>query len=242
MDTNAAILLAMLVAIGVGATCWHFGRRSLLRELRGLESQIRELEKKLHEQERLFLEERNRTEDQHRREVHEIRVEHEKDVRQARERAFAEGREQGNAENTAKHIEELSTLRNDLGRKFEQDREQAVSDSREKVRAEYELQTKLFSVKVAPYVCITEAGSLFSRSFETQTGYQYQLLVNGIPAFTPHVVIEQREQRKEINEAVVDKLIGAAKELAEQAIHVYLGGSSQFAKLASPILRKLPVA
>jgi len=51
----------------------------------------------------------------------------------------------------AAHISELATQRSELLKKVEEERESAASDAMEKLRAEYELQSKLFTVKITPY-------------------------------------------------------------------------------------------
>ena len=54
---------------------------------------------------------------------------------------------------------------------------------------------------------------------------RYQLLVNGIPAFQPHVVIEQSEEIKEVDKATVESLLKLAHKAADTAAAAYLGGS-----------------
>ena len=73
-------------------------------------------------------------------------------------------------------------------------------------------------------------------------GYQYQLLINGIPAFQLHVIIERSETRKEINEENVKELLGIAKQIAEGSIDLYLGANGQLAKLALPVIKRLKKA
>lgn len=240
MDTSAIAMLAVLVVAAVGTAAWHLARRQVLVEAESCSARIRELEKEVHLRERAHLERCNKADEDHRSALDDLRRQFATELVAERASAYASGREQGLAEQRARHTEELTNLRLAMVGKHEQERDAAVNDARERLRAEYELQTKLFSVKIAPYVEIREIGSLLSKSQEASTGYQYQLLVNGIPAFSPHVVIEQKETRKEVNEEMVGKLVDVASRIAEQAIQVYLGGNSQFAKLASPILRRLP--
>ena len=64
--------------------------------------------------------------------------------------------------------------------------------------------------------------------------------MNGIPAFAPHVVAEQTEVKKEVNPEVERLLVQTAERAADAAITLYLGGSPQFAKLAEPIIKRLP--
>lgn len=190
---------------------------------------VRQLERQVHLREREFLAERNRME-----------ILHAEALKSARAAAFEEGRQLGATEKNAAHIKEISELRSALVSRFEADREAAVADARAKLRAEYEHQAKLFSVKISPYVSVREDKRLIGHQFETVAGYQYQLLVNGIPAFAPHVVAEHTEVRKAINPEVEKLLLQAAQRAADEAIKLYLGGSTQFARLAEPIIRRLP--
>ena len=75
---------------------------------------------------------------------------HAETLRSVRAEAFEEGRQLGATEKHAAHITEITELRSALVAKFEADREVAVAEARERLRAEYEHQTKLFSVKISP--------------------------------------------------------------------------------------------
>lgn len=202
------------------------------RQAKELAKQIeakRELEKKIHIQEREFLAERNR-----------IEIEKSEMFRTVQADAFEKGRQQGIVENNANHISELATKRSEFLKKIDEERESATLEAREKLRAEYELQLKLFTVKITPYVSITENKGLIRNKFETVAGYQYQLLVNGIPAFSPHLVQEHTEVKQSLNPEVEKALIKTAQRAADAAINMYLGGNGQFAKLATPIIKRLP--
>lgn len=218
---NATSLVAMLLA-----------RSALAKQERAYQRQIvdaREMEKQLHLRERDFLSERNQLE-----------LEHADALRAARAAAFEEGRRLGQTYGNASRVNELTEQRQTLLAKFETERAQAVAEARERLRAEYELQSKLFTVKISPYVSIQENRALIGHKYETVSGYQYQLLVNGIPAFSPHIVAEQTEKKKAINPEVERLLLPYAERAADAAIKLYLGGNSQFAKLAEPILKRLP--
>lgn len=231
MDPNLLItaLVSILCTALIGVVLW---RQAAVKQTRLIEEQranTQQLEKQLHLKERDFLAERNQLE-----------IAHTDSVRVARAAAFEDGRQLGLTEGNAIHINELSSQRLALVSKFEAEREKALTEAREKVRAEYELQTKLFSVKISPYVSVREEKGLLRNTYETTAGYQYQLLVNGIPAFAPHVVAEQIEVKKEVNPEVERLLVQTAERAADAAITLYLGGSPQFAKLAEPIIKRLP--
>jgi len=112
----------------------------------------------------------------------------------------------------------------------------AVSDARETQRAEMELQSKLFSVKVSPYLEISDSRAWMRSRHRSVSGYQYQLLVNGIPAFAPHVVQEGVETSDIVDE---ERLIQVAKDAAQLAVQLYAGGASQFVEIGAPIVRRL---
>lgn len=229
VGTIMIALVAILVTAFVAALLW---RRASAKQEQAYAQQIdttRELEKALHTKERDFLAERNR-----------IELANGEHVRAARTAALEEGRQLGLAESKTAHINELASQRSALVSKLEGDRERAVAEARDKLRSEYELQTKLFTVMIRPYVSITEGKGLIHHDFQTVVGYQYQLLVNGIPAFSPHVVAEQTETMKAINPEVERLLVQTAERAADAAISLYLGGSTQFAKLAEPIFKRLP--
>ena len=225
---GVAVVTAAFVSV-VAILLWN---RASDRQAKALARQLeasRELEKEIHIRERDFLAERNKLE-----------VEKSETIRAAQADSFEKGRQQGIVENHAVHIAELANQRSELLKKIEEERDRAASEAREKLRAEYELQSKLFTVKITPYVSITEDKGLIRNEFETVAGYQYQLLVNGIPAFSPHIVPEHTEVKRSLNPEVEKALIQTAQRAADSAIDMYLGGNGQFAKLAEPIIKRLP--
>jgi hypothetical protein len=135
--------------------------------------------------------------------------------------------------------EKLASQRIELLARLEQEREKAAESARDKLRAEYELQNKLFSVKISPYVQLSTDKGFFKDAFEAKIGYQYQLLVNGIPAFQPHVVLERHEKVDKFDEAVKDRLLGVAEKIAQAAIQTYLGVNVQFAPLGPEVIHHI---
>lgn len=233
MEVTAGLVLAAIaVAIIAALALWLAMRKALFdcrSEAKLFESKCHELEKELHRKERDFLAERNQLESNHFDRV-----------RAAREAAYAEGQENGRAQKDLEHLSEISRLQAEFANKLISEREVAANEAREKLRAEYELQNKLFSIQISPFVRVTDVKELFSTKHEAEAGYQYQLLVNGIPAFQPHVIIERTETRKEVNEENIRELAGAAKQFASSAISMYLGGTpGQFAKLAPAVIKRL---
>ncbi len=141
---GVAAATAALIAV-VAFLLWNRASDRQAKELAKQLEATRELEKEIHIRERDFLAERNRLE-----------LEKSETIRAAQADAFEKGRKQGIVENHAVHISELATQRSELLKRVEEERESAASEAREKLRAEYELQSKLFTVKITPYVSITE--------------------------------------------------------------------------------------
>lgn len=232
LSMSGLILLAVtfLVLGSVGA--WLL-IRSKLAHVQAVcaerEGDLREAQKSIHEKERAFLEERNR-----------IEILNADKLQEAKAAAYEQGRQFGKVEGNSQHLEEILALKADFSKKMALEVEVAVADARKRLTAEYELQTKLFTVQISPFVRISEDKGMFSSESEVETGYQYQLLVNGIPAFQPHSIVERSEVKKQVNEENVKELVAMAKDFASTAIDTYLGaGGGIFAKLAPAIVKKI---
>lgn len=225
------LLAVVFLSAGCGVT-WLVLRSRLEQMHRASmdrEAELRESQKSIHERERAFLEERNQNE-----------IRHADAVQKAKAEAHEQGRQLGRVEGESQHLEAIMALKSEFSARLTAEVDVAVTDARRRLTAEYELQTKLFTVQISPLVRITEDKGMFSSELIVETGYQYQLLVNGIPAFQPHVIIERTESRKQVNEENIRQLAGWAKDFAEAAIDMYLGaGGGKFAKLAPVILKKL---
>lgn len=198
-------------------------------EINELRSRLASLREELHEA-------------QSERQADRIRFEndHHEQVKLQRAKAFEEGRELGKAEQRKDHVEEITRIYQENVKKTAEEVEHAVADAKDRVRSEYELQSKMFSVQISPYVQITEDKGLISSSYVTEAGYQYQLLVNGIPSFQPHIIIERTETRKEVSQEKLNELVSTATEIAASAISTYLSsGAKAFAKIAPAVIRRL---
>lgn len=225
------ILVAVLTFIAVATAAALIYKRlasELQAKLKVSSEQANEAERQVHLKEMAYLAERNKTE-----------IAHVEALNQARSLSFEEGRKQDKAEHELETAMQLADQRNEFATRLQAEKEQAATEAREKQRAEYELQAKLFSVKISPYVqLLTDKGVIYD-TYEAKAGYQYQLLVNGIPAFQPHVVVERQEKVKEIDQAVKSTFLSLAKTCAEAAVTTYLGASPQFAKLAPEVVEQI---
>lgn len=224
----ATAMISAALALVFAYLFKRFASKQHEAEIRQRETRIQDLEKQLHLKERDFLDERNRLE-----------MAHLDDIKDAKKLAFEDGRQLGVTEGERDHLSKIMAMQAEFAAKLQEEREKAAFEAREQLRAEYELQSKLFSVQISPLVRIVEDKGLFSSEYKTEIGYQYQLLINGIPAFQPHVLIERSETRKEVNEERINELTKVAKQIAEGAIDMYLGANGQFAKLAMPIVKRL---
>jgi hypothetical protein len=226
---TAILLAASVIYNFIQAKATKDNARLSVDTLNESRARCSELEKRIQDAERGRLADRIRLED----EQHEL-------LKSDKAKAYEEGRELGRVEQRKEHIEELTRLHQEYARKVSDEVERVVAETRDKVRSEYELQSKMFSVQISPYVQITEDKGLIKSSYATEVGYQYQLLVNGIPVFQPHVITERSEIRKEVSPERVKELATHATELATKAIETYLsGGGRAFAKLAPAIVKQL---
>lgn len=168
-----------------------------------------------------------------------LEIDHASKLEQARAASFEEGKKRGIDESDLALKRTLAEQRESFSAQLHTEKAQAAREARDLERAEYELQAKLFSVKISPFVqLITDKGIVYD-DFESKVGYQYQLLVNGIPAFQPHVVIERHEKVKEFDQAVKQALLRVAEGCAKAAMATYLGANPQFAQIAPAVVETI---
>ncbi|MFO1385311.1 MAG: hypothetical protein U1F55_03865 [Chitinivorax sp.] len=225
------ILVAVLTFITTATAAVLIYKRlasELHTKLKVSSAQANEAERQVHLKEMEYLAERNKAE-----------IAHVETLNQARALAFEEGRRQGRAEHELETVMLLADQRNEFAIRLQAEKEQVAAEARDRQRAEYELQAKLFSVKISPYVQLLTDKGLIYDTYEAKAGYQYQLLVNGIPAFQPHIVVERHEKVQEIDQAIKNTFLSLAKTCAEAAVTTYLGASPQFAKLAPEVIEQI---
>ncbi|QNA90223.1 hypothetical protein G4G28_20070 [Massilia sp. Dwa41.01b] len=198
------------------------------RDIAKLDATVRDLEKAVHLTERTALDERNQLE-----------LRHHEALKQARSESFSEGHAAGLSDREKDYLVERIKLESAHKSEIVTERDKAAAEAREFARREFEMQTKLFSVSIRPYVRIVKDEGFFTNDYETQTGYQYQLLVNGIPAFQPHVVIESKEEAKSVNDDNIKYLIDKATVAARTAMEMYVGGVGPHAKLTDVLVDRV---
>jgi hypothetical protein len=186
-----------------------------------------------------------RNERAHREAIKQLEGEHAEALKRERGSAFEEGRKLGQTEGERERIREITTKESEFEERLRKECRRAADEARDQVRMQFEQQQKLFSVEVRPYFEISEVGTYFKTKYEKRVGYQYQLLVNGIPALQPHVITESKEVVEKTKDENIEKLanqaLQAAQQVAQGAIDTYLGGAGTFVKLGKAI-RRLPGA
>ncbi len=100
-------------------------------------------------------------------------------------------------------------------------------------------QSKLgLSVVLYPFVSTVAERSLFTRETKVEVGYKYQLLVQGLPCFEPHVVVVETAQHKEMNEETIELLKSKAVEFAQAAIEAKGGGAANIFSIAKAAVQR----
>ena len=132
------------------------------------------------------------------------------------------------------HLDALTAQKQELLVAREAELRNAIAETREVERAEFERLVNSFSVKVSPYAKVSKTGGRWRRQVQRESGYQYQLFVNGVPAFAPHIEITQSDHETEIDEESLLRLASQATEVAAQGF----GAVSQFVQIARPVLVK----
>lgn len=224
--------IAVLTGVAVGSaalativTGFSFLRKAgaAARRIAALEAEASEHQKQIHRLEAAHLKAKN-----------DLEIEHHSLAKRAREEHYSEGFQHGVASRQKDHLIEMTNLRSAHREELAQREAEAEKRGRAVAKLEHEAQVKAFGVEIRPYVKIEKDVGVIWDSHRSYTGYQYQLLVNGIPAFQPHVVIEHSEEIKEVDKQMVAELVKLAHKLADAAAKVYLGNASPSALTIGP--------
>ncbi len=190
------------------------------------EAQIRALEKQIHEVEKSGM-----------LKLNEAEQEATKRLKQERDRATEEGRILGHQEKEIENQQKILVLKSDLIEQARQDRSVAELDTEQRIRSEFERQSKLFSIQIRPYLRTVTDKGFIRDDYHHEIGYQFQLLVNGLPVFQPHAVVERKETVREIKQEKVDWLLAEARKLAKDAMGMYLGVDAAKIAVLGPDLK-----
>lgn len=189
-------------------------------------SKVRELEKSIHLLEAGNLEATNK-----------LQISHYDKEKEIREKAYEDGFEKGVASIRKDHQIELTNLHSQHRGELAVIEREAEIKGEAKARMEIETQMKAFGVKISPYIKIFKKDKTlgFKKTYISQTGYQYQLMVNGIPAFSPHIVIEHTEHYEELDNKRVDLFAEAALKLSIGVAEIYSGAAKGAVTIGSII-------
>jgi hypothetical protein len=227
MEIIASCLLTAVIVLTVTLLLTSRRQKQLTSAASEAIQALRSLEKESHLKEMAYLEDKKAY-------FEEVRSQMEGRLEDAKHEGVLAGRKESAHEHQT-HIQQLAL---DHQRNIIKERTEAASDASTRTRDEMEQQVKLFSIKISPYAKIIKDTGLIYNSHQAEVGYQYQLLVNGIPAFAPHLIIENKEDLREINEARVEALTQKAVELAKFATETYLSGAGKNAvSMAKPIIQ-----
>lgn len=90
-----------------------------------------------------------------------------------------------------------------------------------------------YTLQIDPYVRTTVDKGIFKNNYNAVVGYQSQLLINGVPALTPHITIKEQLNLTELNQETFDYLTALATKAAEFAIESQTG---QIIKKGRPVI------
>ena len=231
---TSLMITAALVALGTAsALVLYYSRtaRALEVKIRELDSQANDHQKSVH-----------RLEAEHLKSCNAREIEHHEISKKLKDQQYAAGFEHGIASSQKDHLIEITNIKS-LHREELANRElEAEKKGRSIAKMEHEAQVKAFGVEIRPYVRIEKDVGIIKDEHKSYTGYQYQLLVNGIPAFQPHVVIEHTEEFKEVDKETLGQLLKLAHKAADVAATAYLGGSPSGAmKIGQEIVKQVKV-
>lgn len=125
--------------------------------------------------------------------------------------SYLEGFENGKSEfkaalfKTEENIKVLQETVNDLRESHAKIKHESYLEGYQKGKSE-------FSVKVSPYrdeIKTGNDGLIFNDIYhEVMIGYQYQLLINGVPALKPGIIIEEYliEEKREVDFAKIERV------------------------------------
>ena len=137
------------------------------------------------------------------------------------------------ADKSNRHANELLKLREEHHSLIRAADEKGFIEGTRLAELRNEKNVDALSVQVKPYVAKVKDEGIFSTKLSSEIGYQYQLLVHGIPCFQPHIVIEQKHAETEINDERLKFLTDKALETAKLAIQSY-SSSNLFSVVDSP--------
>jgi hypothetical protein len=213
-----AIICSVLATVAIVAFVFSNKSKGSAIKIQELDSLINDHQKSVHLLEAEHIKSKNRLE-----------IEHHESLKESKERSYKEGYELGHVAAHKDHLIEITNIKSAQREELARQEAEAEKRGRAIAKMEHEAQVKAFGVEIRPYVKIEKDSGVFRDEHKSYTGYQYQLLVNGIPAFQPHVVIEHSEELRTVDKEIIAELIKLAHKSAEIAAKAYLGGTTSSA-------------
>lgn len=222
MYSQASLLIAVILSALVTAAIFLFlfskKAKSSAIKIQELDSIINDHKKSIHLLEAEHIKSKNGLE-----------IEHHESLKKSKEQSYQQGYELGLTAANKDHLLEITNIKSAHREELVRQEAESEKKGRAIAKMEHEAQVKAFGVEIRPYVKIEKDAGMIWDEHKSYTGYQYQLLVNGIPAFQPHVVIEHSEELKTVDKQVIAELIKLAQNSASIAAKAYLGGTASSA-------------
>lgn len=126
---------------------------------------------------------------------------------------------------------------NAINTKVREAQDRAFEDGKRQAELRADEKAKAFSLTVRPYIRKIRDDGFLRKMNKIEIGYQYQLQINGIPCFDPHIVIEQHYEEKEVNQEVIERMTRLAIQAAQTAVAIQAGPAGALIPIAtSPII------
>lgn len=126
---------------------------------------------------------------------------------------------------TAEHATQMGQLREAymaLQREVYQHRLSAAKPAKPDIfpdESRHERQKPVLSVQVRPYVStVKSTRALVFDEFRSAVGFQYQLMVDGVPCFQPHIVIDEEQKEKSLNDERLNLLVSRATDVVRREL------------------------
>ncbi len=106
-----------------------------------------------------------------------------------------------------------------------------------------ELNSRIITLQIKPWENEVSKKSFFKKTLHYQIGYQYILMVNGIPALSPHQIAEKTIKLSQVNEENIKEIITQIKNTIDNAIKAAGGLASfvgDFQTIQDNLIKRLP--
>ena len=105
-----------------------------------------------------------------------------------------------------------------------------------------ELNSKIITLLIKPWENEIIKNGFFNKTVFYQLGYQYILLINGIPALSPYQIVDKTIKLSQANEDNIKEVISQVKDSVDKAINA-AGGlvtfSGDFQKIQDNLIKRI---